>query len=162
MTRTLLLILGSISFIIVIGGATYEHAAVVPAWSAAVPESLSMFQGKYGLAPGKFWVPVHPVTLVLLISALVLNWKTRRRSYILATLIGYAFILAITFAYFVPELMAITQTAYSPTIDMDLTRRANLWEALSLVRLGFLLILAVTLLMGLSKPDRVTVPIGVD
>ena len=162
MIRTLLLILGSISFIIVIGGATYEHAAVVPAWSAAVPESLSMFQGKYGLAPGKFWIPVHPVTLVLLISALVANWKTQRRGYILVTLIGYALILATTFAYFVPELMAITQTAYSPTVDTDLTRRANLWEALSLVRLGFLFVLAITLLMGLSKPDRVTVPIGVD
>jgi hypothetical protein len=152
MIRTLLLILGSISFVIVIGGATYEHAAIVPVWSAAVPESLAMFQGRYGLTAQNFWIPIHPVTLVLLIAALVGNWNTPRRNYILTTIAGYIAILATTFVYFVPELLALTQTAYSTTVDPELTRRANFWEILSLVRLGALLLLAVVLLLGLSKP----------
>jgi hypothetical protein len=62
MTKTFLLIFGCISFIIVIGGATYEHAAVVPRWTAAVPASLAMFQGDYGLAPANFWIAIHPIT----------------------------------------------------------------------------------------------------
>jgi hypothetical protein len=156
MIRTSLLILGSIGFIIVIGGATYEHAAIVPAWSAAVPESLAMFQGKYALAPQNFWILVHPVTLVLLIAAVIANWNTSRRNYILTTLVGYAGILAITSVYFVPELIALTQTSYSTTVDPDLTRRANLWELLSLVRLAALLVLAFVLLLGLSKPSAST------
>lgn len=152
MIRTVLLILGCISFIIVIGGATYEHAAVVPVWTSAVPASLAMFQGEYGLAAANFWIPVHPITLILLLSALIANWRTRRRNYILATLIGYVAVLAVTFVYFVPELMAITQSSYVATIDAELTRRAKRWELLSLIRLGGLLVLAVILLLGLSKP----------
>ena len=152
MVKTFLLILACITFIIVIGGATYEHAAVVPVWSAAVPVSLSMFQGEHPLAAANFWIPVHPVTMIFLVTSMIANWRTPRRAYIITTLIGYAAILGLTFVYFVPELMAITQSAYSATVDAELTRRANLWETLSLVRLGALIVLAVVLLFGLSKP----------
>ena len=158
MIPTLLLILGCISFIIVIGGATYEHAAVVPLWTSAVPASLSMFQGEHGLAPANFWIPVHPVTIVLLVTALIANWQTPRRAYILVTLVGYVAILAVTFVYFVPELLAITQSPYAASIDPDLTRRAKVWELLSLIRLGCLLVLALILLLGLSKPPQPKAP----
>jgi hypothetical protein len=151
MLRTILLIPACISFIIVIGGATYEHLAVVPVWVKAVPASLSMFQGEYGLAAQNFWIPIHPVTIVLLVVGLVANWRNARRGYIIATLTGYLAILAITAIYFVPELLAITQSAFSSNVDADLTRRADLWETLSLVRLGVLIVLAIVLQLGLSK-----------
>jgi hypothetical protein len=51
--------------------------------------------------------------------------------------------------------MAITQSTYSNTVDAALTKRANTWEFLSLIRLGILLLLAVNLLWGLSKSDEV-------
>ena len=145
MTRTLSLIIASISFIIVIGGATYEHLAVVPVWSKAAPASLTMFQGPYALRAQNFWIPIHPVTIVLLTISLLLNWRTERRKFILVTMSGYLSVLAITAVYFVPELMSITQTSFSTAVDFELTRRANLWENLSLVRLAFLLSLAFTL-----------------
>jgi hypothetical protein len=151
MIRTLLLILGCISFIVVIGGAIYEHLAVIPVWSSAVPASLAMFQGEYALVPLNFWMSIHPITVALLVIALIANWRTPRRNYVLTTLIGYLTILAVTFAYFVPELMSLIHTAYGPTVDAELTRRAGLWETLSLVRLGGLFALAVVLLLGLSK-----------
>ena len=151
MIRTLSLIFASISFIVVIGGAAYEHLAVVPVWSAAVPASLTMFQGEYGLAAQNFWIPIHPITLALLIAALLLNWRTPGRNYLLAAIGGYLAVLTITMVYFVPELMALTQSAYSATVNEELTRRASMWEALSLARLGFLIFLAVMLLFGLSK-----------
>jgi hypothetical protein len=153
MIRTLSLILASITFSVVIGGAVYEHLAVVPVWSSAVPASLSMFQGEYRLAPGNFWIPIHPIAISLLAIALILNWRTVRRNYVLVTLAGYALVLVTTFIYFVPELMSLTQSAYSANVSEELTRRAGIWEALSLVRLGFLLCLAVVMLLGLSKAD---------
>ena len=107
---TAALILGATSFIIVIGGAVYEHLAVVPMWSTAVPASLAMFQGEYGLRAQNFWIPIHPVTIVLLLAAAILNWRTVRRMWILLPLVGYAIVLIITSIYFVPELLAITQT----------------------------------------------------
>ena len=151
MLRTILLIPACISFIIVIGGATYEHLAVVPVWSSAVPSSLSMFQGEHGLLAQNFWIPIHPVTIALLVVGLIANWRTERRIYITATLAGYFVILAATFTFFVPELLSILGTPYSQTVDLELTRRAGLWETLSLVRLGGLIALAVSLLIGLSK-----------
>lgn len=150
--RTFSLILACISFIIVIGGATYEHLAVVPLWSAAVPASLAMFQGEYGLAPQRFWIPIHPVTLVLLVAALVLNWRTFRRNFIVIALGGYFVALLATFAFFVPELMELTKTSFSAVVDPELTRRAHMWEALSLLRLSVLIIMSIILLLGLSKP----------
>src|SRR5436190_8737395 len=138
MLRTLILIIASISFIIVIGGATYEHTSVVPVWAAAPPASLAMFQGSYPLAASNFWIPVHPVTMLLLVSSLLLNWGTERRKFVLVTIGGYVLVLTATFVYFVPELMSITQSAFSSTVDAELTRRAKNWELLSLVRLGIL------------------------
>lgn len=86
--RTFILILASISYIIVIGAAVYEHAAIVPVWTQAIPASLSMFQGEYGITPAAFWRAIHPVTLLLFVVALIMNWRSRRRLPILVTFIG--------------------------------------------------------------------------
>ena len=143
-------ILASLAFITIIGGAIYEHAAVVPMWSAAPPHSLSMFQGEYGLQAANFWKPVHPVTILLLAAALVANWRQASRKQILIVFGCYLLILVITAAYFVPELLSIITSEYSTAASQDLTSRAQTWERLSLVRLSTLLVLAVVLLHGLS------------
>ncbi|MEK7855111.1 MAG: hypothetical protein AAB288_03400 [Acidobacteriota bacterium] len=149
--RTFSLILACLSFIAVIGGAVYEHTAMVPVWTKEIPASLTMFQGEYAIAPAVFWRAIHPVTMLLFVAALTLNWKTARRFYIIFPIAGYALVLAITFVYFVPELLALTQTAYAPTIDAALTARGRSWEFYSLLRLVFLIVLAIILLFGLSK-----------
>jgi hypothetical protein len=149
--KAILYAVASLSFSIVIGAAVYEHLAVVPRWTAAPPVSLSMFQGKYGLNAAAFWMPIHPVTLLLLIAALAAAWKTEGRKNILITLAGYVTILGITAIYFVPELLAITGTPFSETADPLLTGRAQRWELLSLVRLSVLVVLAITLFLGLTR-----------
>ncbi|HMT08671.1 MAG TPA: hypothetical protein PKA82_11760 [Pyrinomonadaceae bacterium] len=151
--KNLIYIVASIGFIVVIGGAVYEHTTMVPIWASAAPASLTMFQGEYAIAPVNFWRPVHPINLLLLIAALVFNWRTPRRKFLAVTIIGYVVILAITIAYFVPELMAITQTPLATVADTSLTARAQMWEKLSLVRLAVLVILAVCLLLGLTKTE---------
>lgn len=152
--KTILLIAASISFIIVAGGATYEHLCVVPKWKLGPPASLIMFQGPYGLAPGNFWMLIHPVTLALLVSALIANWKTARRKYIIIPLSVYVLILIITSIYFVPELMAITKTAYQPISNDGLIARSALWEKLSLVRLAVCVVIAGVLLFSLTKGNE--------
>lgn len=149
--KAILYAFACLSFSIVIGGAVYEHLAVVPRWSAAPPVSLSMFQGKYGLNAAAFWTRIHPVTLLLLIAALAAAWKTAGRKNLLLTLAGYAVIIGTTAAYFVPELLAITGTAFSQTADPALTERAQRWELLSLVRLATMVVMAIVLLLGLTR-----------
>ncbi|MEO7983916.1 MAG: hypothetical protein ABI688_07535 [Bacteroidota bacterium] len=149
--KTILLIVAATFFIIVIGGGMYEHIAIVPKWKQAPPESLAMFQGKYGINPGNFWEKIHPVALALLIAALVANWKTPRKRYILITITGYAVALVVTFLYFVPELLSIIHTPYLAVADNGLIKRAGRWEMFSLIRLGYCFALAVVLLYSLTK-----------
>lgn len=141
--RGIIFAIARLGFSVVIGAAIYEHIAVVPQWSRAVPASLAMFQGEYGLRPAPFWMMIHPVTLVFMGLSLLLFWKSTYRKSLLITIAGYVLVLIITFSYFVPELLEITGTAYSENVDPVLTERAKLWETLSLVRLAFLIILAV-------------------
>jgi hypothetical protein len=155
--KTYALIAASICFIIIMGGAVYEHLTMVPRWKLAPPNSLTMFQGEYGIKSGRFWQLIHPVTLILLITSLTANWKTERRKSIAIPLTGYVIILIITFSYFVPELLSIIQTPYQASVDAGLVARAGLWEELSLVRLAVLVVLAAILLMGLTRGNEKSV-----
>ena len=148
----LLLSIAALSYIIVIGGATYEHLAVVPQWTAAPPASLAMFQGPYGLQAQNFWIPIHPVTLLLMVAALAANWNSARRKPIALCMAGYVLVLVVTFAHFVPELISLTTTPYSEMVDASLQARAANWETLSLVRLAFLNVIASFFLMVLTRP----------
>src|SRR4051812_29640500 len=99
--QKILLCGATLVFILIIGGAVYEHLAVVPRWKLAPPRSLSMFAGPYGLKAERFWMPVHPVCLLLFIVALIVNWKTDYRTPLMIVSGGYVLILIITFLYFV-------------------------------------------------------------
>ena len=151
MKKDLVYSISCLAFAIVIGGGVYEHMNMVPKWAAAPPASLSMFQGEYGLNPAVFWMTIHPVNLLLFATSLVLHWRSERRKNILTVLVSYFAILVITWIYFVPELISITSTAFSPSADEELIRRAKTWEVLSLVRLAALMILAIYLFRGLTK-----------
>lgn len=151
MMKDIVYAMNCLCFAIMIGGAVYEHLNVVPVWSSAPPVSLSMFQGPYGLRPELFWKLIHPVNLVLFLLTLFVHWKTDRAGAVSIAFVGYVVVLVITFLYFVPALVAITTTAAAPVADADLTRRARLWEQLSLVRLFVLVVLSVILLTGMAK-----------
>lgn len=143
--------LSSLSFCVIIGAAIYEHTALWPAAFSTPPRSLTVFQGPYALNAAMFWMPIHPVTFLLLVVALILSWKTERKKFVMITVAGYAAILLATFTFFVPELIDLTGTPYSETSDHSLQVRGNRWIVLSIVRAGVLIGLAITLLTGLTK-----------
>ena len=147
--------LSSISFIVILGAAIYEHTAVWPNAFAAAPKSLTMFQGAYPLHAAPFWMSIHPVTLILLLTSLAIHWKTERRKFIIITLGGYALILVTTFLWFVPTLLSIVNMPFSETVNADMTSLGQLWIKLSLVRAGVLVVLSLVLVMGMSKSAEV-------
>lgn len=112
-----------------------------------------MFQGEYGFDASNFWQIIHPINLLLFITALIILWKSPRRKYILFPFIAYILIMICTALYFVPELIAITTTTYETTIDQDLVNRGSKWISLSLIRLIVIAVLAVILSLGLTKPN---------
>ena len=150
--KNLVYTLTCLSISVIIGGAVFEHLAIWPIAYSAPPASLSMFQGDYGLNAGAFWSLIHPATLLLFIITLILFWKYKRRKNIVIAFVGYLVIMVTTFLYFVPELIAIITTTYADTIDPALVSRGQLWEQLSLLRLALLIVLAIILFLGLTKP----------
>ncbi len=149
--RDLFLVAACMSIMVVMGGAIYEHIAIMPRWTHAPPASLTMFQGPYGINPARFWMLIHPLTLTFIVIALILNWKTSRRTNILITLGGYVLILFVTFVYFVPNLLEIINTPLQSTADSALVRRANMWEIFSLMRNIIMFFLIPPLLFALTK-----------
>lgn len=149
--KNLLYGLACFFYTLIIGAGVYEHLAVWPHAYAAIPASLGMFQGEYGLDSAPFWRNIHPITLLLLLLTLAVSWKSARRKHVLVTLLAYILVLVITFTYFVPELIGLIQTPFSPEVNQELTRRGTLWENLSLVRLSFMVIVAVYFYAGVFK-----------
>lgn len=147
-------VLACISYCLIIGAGIYEHFTVWPVVFSEPPKSLTMFQGDYALPAESFWKFVHPLTLVLLLTALGLNWKTERKKYILITLITYAIALIVTFIYYVPELKSIIETPFATTVDAALQKRGSLWITLSKVRLTFIVASAFVLISGLTKSEK--------
>ena len=152
--KNIFYVLTCISFCLILGAATYEHIAVWPNAYSEPPRSLTMFQGPYALESAPFWMWVHPVTLLLFLATLGLNWRTEKKKYILLPLAVYFLVLATTFIYFVPELMSLTHTPYADTVDVSVQERAGRWTSLSLVRAAFLYVSAFLLLMGLTRPEK--------
>jgi hypothetical protein len=148
-------VLVCISYCLIIGAGTYEHFALWPVAFSEPPKSLTIFQGNYALLAEPFWKFIHPVTLVLFLLTLGLNWKTTRRKNIVIALAIYIIALIATFIYYVPELKSIIGTPYADTVDAAIQNRASLWITLSKVRLAFLFMSAFVLIMGLTKSEKV-------
>ena len=153
--RNILYALSCTSFTIILGAAVYEHIAVWPNAFAAAPRSLAMFQGEYPLHAMPFWMSIHPVTMLLLLTSLAFHWKTERRKFVMTTLTGYLLILLTTFIYFVPTLMSIVKMPYADLVNGEATAKGQLWITLSLVRGVVLFGLAMTLFLGLTKSAAV-------
>ncbi|MEZ4801447.1 MAG: hypothetical protein R2797_01650 [Gelidibacter sp.] len=144
--------LACLSFTMIIGAGVFEHLVLWPKAYEAMPKSLTMFQGDYALNPGNFWMLIHPITLLLFTVNLIVFWKTSRRKTIAIVFGSYFIILVITNLYFVPELMDLTGTPMADSVDPALVARGKLWMNLSLIRICTLIILAILLYLGLTKP----------
>jgi hypothetical protein len=150
--RNFIYSLTCLALTVIIGAAIYEHTAIWPEAFSEPPKSLTMLQGEYGLNAQRFWIPVHPIALVLFAVTLVTHWKTARRKYVLVSLSGYVIVLVITFSFFVPALLSVTQAQFTQTVDRNMEDLVDLWVSLSLVRGGVLIVLAMVLFQGLTKP----------
>jgi hypothetical protein len=142
-----------LSYIIMLGGGTYEHLNVTPVITSAPPKSLSMLQGPYGFTPVKFWGTFRPITILFFILSLIFNWRisrTRRKLLIISFIVDIAVTIS-TFTYFAPEAGVIARAPFNSTlIDSALLERAQLWKHLNLIRLMAFYLTSVMLLFTLN------------
>jgi len=138
---------------ILAGGVVYSHVAFFPAYLANLPHSSVVVTGQYGINEAPFWQALHPLLLLSLVAALVLNWKILPRRKLIALSFGiYAAVLGATALYFLPELFAFAESANSTLPDADWAARGHRWLTLSNIRGVFCLLSFVAILAALTKP----------
>jgi hypothetical protein len=137
---------------ILLGAIAYSHTSFIPVYLSDLPNSAVVVNGKYGLNEAPFWTTIHPLLILSLISALVLNWKvTDRRNLIALTFGIYISVLITTAIYFVPELMAFAKSPESNLPASEWFARGHRWLKLSLLRGAFCFLGFIPLLTALCK-----------
>lgn len=136
-----------------LGGIAYSHLVYFPVYLSALPDSAVVVNGTYGLHEGIFWMTVHPLLILSLVAALVLNWKSKsRRKLILISLAVYALVLVVTQIYFIPELIAFEQSPRSQVSAAEWVGRGQRWQHFSWIRGAIMYASIFPLLLALTKP----------
>jgi hypothetical protein len=138
---------------VIIGGIVYSHIVYFPPYLSNLPESTSLVSGRYGLHEERFWMFIHPLTILFTVLTLILNWGLKeRRNLILITTIIYALSIVVTMVYFLPALKAFAESGSgSSTTPSEWFRQGQEWQHRSWIRGLFMFIAFITLLMALTK-----------
>lgn len=134
------------------GAQLFSVAVVVGTVTQAPPRSLAIYTGAYRYDSGPFWEVVPAITLLLLLVALVANWKTARRRLIISAL--GAFVLAGLFAAFVtgPLQAELLSAGFADSVDPALAARAARWHALDWASWALTLVPGVLLVVAMFVP----------
>lgn len=143
------------AYFIMNGAQLWETVLMVPAWTAAPPSSLIFFQKPYGLDFKVFWIITHGIHELIFITALIFNWKIRkRRNLILLVLAGHIAVRVWTLLYFAPTIMEFQQLPYSNTVDVFLQEKAAQWRNLNDLRVAIFFMLNFLLIPGLKTKEK--------
>ena len=137
-----------------LGGIAYSHLVYFPVYLSDLPNSAVLVNGPYGLNEVIFWVIIHPLLIISLVVALLLNWNSRlRRKLIAISFIVYVIVLLVSQFYFIPELALFRHSPESTVTAAEWLARGRRWQRLSWLR-GLTMYLAIIpLLFALTKPD---------
>jgi hypothetical protein len=139
-----------------LGGIAYSHLVYFPVYLSALPDSAVVVNGPYGLHEAIFWMIIHPLLILSLVVALVLNWRLRvRRKLILISFAVYVLVLIISQLYFIPELMAFSRSPQSGLTPVEWLARGQRWQRLSWIRGAIMYGGILPLLLALTKPVSV-------
>jgi hypothetical protein len=136
-----------------LGGVVYSHLVYFPVYLSDLPNSAVLVNGPYGLNDARFWVLIHPLLIIALAAALVLNWNSSaRRKLIAVSFVVYAVVLLVSFFYFVPELTLFKHSPESTVAAANWLVRGRRWQRLSWLRGVVMFLMFVPLLLALTKP----------
>jgi hypothetical protein len=150
----IILWLAMLAVVVVCAGATYEHVVIVPSWTKEPPASVAMFHGPFAIHTELWWRVVHiPALSLALLAFALLAGHPRRRLVGLAALL-YGSVMAVTLAWYVPELLSLIIDMNAPIPAAEWKQRADRWEIASLVRLGVMYATAALLVRAASAPSK--------
>jgi len=131
------LFIATAAYFLMNGAQLWETAIMVPAWTAAPPESLLFFKGTYGLDFKNFWIIVHSSNEMFLLIALIFNWRfKKRRNFMLLLLVAHISVRVWTLLYFAPIIMEFQAMNVKPMTDPVLLEKAAQWRNLNYLRVA--------------------------
>ena len=136
------------------GAQLFALSIIARTVSKAPPRSFAILSGEFAYDSRIFWETVPPITFLLFVIALVANWRTARRKFLLVAL--GLFIAGGLFAglYLEPMFDAMISRGYADHIDPVMQREAATWYMIdwAVWAIGFAACLA--LLLALAQPTR--------
>jgi MFS family permease len=148
---TLSLFAVTASYLIQLGAGIFALSVIGRVLVAAPPRSFAMLEGSYGYDSSAFWEVMPAITAVLLLVALIANWKTRRRGLLLAVLAIFVATGVIMGAVIGPMLSEIVAGGYQDAVDPELQRRAFMWYASDWSAKGLDVTAIVLLIVALTR-----------
>lgn len=152
--RDISLIASIASFFIQIGAQLFAILVIVRTLVAAPPRSFAILGGEYGYDSSIFWETVPMITLVLLVVAIVANWKTTRRNLLLLSLALFIVGSAMAGAIVEPGFGELLKIGYSDVVDASLQVRAASLYAYDWGLWFVSLAAGVALLFALARPAK--------
>ena len=139
-----------------VGGAVFDSVVNDPIWTASASAAREWDVEK--INPGKFFGRFSPLLLLLSLTAFIAAWASRPRvrPWLLIATTLFMIAVAVTIAYFLPEIRQIRGPAAMAIPDDVLTERVARWARLDIVReiavfIGFVLTVHA---LGLSYGER--------
>ena len=139
----------------VLGGFAYSHIAFFPSFLSDLPDSAVLVKGPYPVSDWLFWAMAHLALFLLLPATLGLNWDTAASRKSILTSIGvYLAAIAVTLAFFGPELLAFADSPSSTVDKAEWLARGERWQRLSWMRGGLMYVGFVPLLSALANKEE--------
>ena len=134
------------------GAQLFALTIIASTVAEAPPRSFAMFQGEYGYNSSAFWSTVPPITFLLLLIALITNWKTRRRKLLLFALTLFIIGGLVAGFYLEPMFADMIAKGYSDKVDPTLQKQAARWYAIDWIVWGHGVVAGLALLLALIRP----------
>ena len=150
--RNVTLMAAAASCFIQIGAQLFAISVIARTVAQAPPRSFAIFEGTYGYDSSRFWDTVPPITALLLVTALVTNWKTQRRNLLLIAIAIFVLGAVVAGVFLEPTFAEMIAVGYSDAVDPALQRRAANWYALDWAVWMFSLFAGGALLAALVRP----------
>jgi len=137
------------------GAQLFAVSIIARTVSKAPPRSFAIFTGEYPYDSRAFWDTLPMITMVLFVIALIANWKTARRKFLLLTLALFIVGGLVAGLYLEPTFDNMIARGYADHVDPVMQKEAATWYMVDWASWALGFVASVLLLVALVHPaDR--------
>jgi hypothetical protein len=141
------LVVGCFCLSVIAGAGLFQALFVRPEYFADPPASLRRYQADRSFV---FWLPLHALSLVLLVLAVVQHWDSPRRTAILVAAGCYVLTWVVTLVFFIPGVIRFNKVDVDGPPSAELAEQGRRWMRRSWSRHVLTVATALSLLIALA------------